>query len=71
MHYRETKTRSIIKSVLWRLTATVNSFLILSLALSGDNLSNAIYMNITGLFVYFFYERIWNAISYGKVAYDD
>ena len=71
MHYRETKTRSIIKSVLWRLTATVNSFLILSLALSKDNLSNAIYMNITGLFVYFFYERIWNAISYGKVAYDD
>ena len=71
MHYRETKTRSVIKSVLWRLTATVNSFLILSLALSKDNLSNAIYMNITGLFVYFFYERIWNAISYGKVAYDD
>ena len=24
-------------------------------------------MNITGLFVYYFYERIWNRISWGKI----
>lgn len=64
--YRETKTRSWIKSILWRLIATANSFAILVAALSDKPLTNAIYMNITGLFVYYFYERIWNHISWGK-----
>ena len=64
---KETKTRSAFKSVMWRLIATANSFVILSSGLSNDNLSNAIYMNISGLMVYYLYERIWNQVDYGKV----
>lgn len=65
--YRETNTRSWTKSILWRLIATANSFTILILALTNKPLANAIYMNITGLFVYYVYERIWNNISWGKM----
>ena len=62
----ENRTRSAIKSVMWRLIATANSYVILSAALSDDNLSNAIYMNISGLIVYFGYERVWNKIQFGR-----
>jgi|TARA_R110002096_G_scaffold131222_1_gene280917 hypothetical protein len=65
--YKETKLRTIIKTVLWRLFATLNSFIILYATISQEHIWNAIFMNITGFFVYFFYERIWNAIPYGKV----
>ena len=64
--YRETKTRSWTKSILWRLIATANSFMVLIAALSDKPLANAIYMNITGLFIYYGYERVWNNISWGK-----
>lgn len=64
--YRETKTRSWTKSILWRLIATANSFIVLIAALTDTHLVNAIYMNITGLFIYYGYERVWNNISWGK-----
>ncbi len=63
----QTKTRSFIKSVLWRFFATLNSFVILSLAITGSNLLNAVYMNISGLIVYYVYERVWNKIKYGVI----
>ncbi len=65
--YKETKLRTFIKTTLWRVFATFNSFIILYLAISQEHLWNAIFMNITGFFVYFFYERLWNVIPYGKV----
>ncbi len=65
----ETKKRSIIKTVIWRLIATSNSYFVLLYLndTNKDNLYKAIYMNITGFFVYYFYERIWNFIKWGKV----
>ena len=69
--YGETKTRTMIKTILWRLFATLNSFLILYASISHKHIWNAIFMNITGFFVYYFYERIWNAIPYGKVEINE
>ena len=65
---QETKTRSLTKSVLWRLVATLNSFLVLVYfqTIIESNLGKAIMMNITGFFVYYSYERIWNIIKWGK-----
>ena len=65
---KESKTRTAVKTIIWRLIATLNSFLVL-LRLNDsnkDNLYKAVYMNITGFFVYYFYERIWNFIKWGK-----
>jgi hypothetical protein len=63
---KETRKRSILKSILWRVIATINSYFVLSLAISDGNLMNAIIMNITGLIIMFYYERIWSKINYGR-----
>jgi|TARA_Y100000296_G_scaffold71002_1_gene86118 hypothetical protein len=65
MRPAETKTRSIIKTIIWRLLAIANSFIILVWGLTDDALLNAIYMNMTGFFVYYAYERICNYVPYG------
>ncbi len=64
----ETKTRSITKTVAWRIVATLNSFLVLVFFsnILTSNLGKAIMMNITGFFIYYIYERIWNMIKWGK-----
>lgn len=62
----ETKKRSIVKSIIWRIIATINSYTILSVGLFDGNLINAIVMNITGLAIMYFYERIWSKITYGR-----
>ncbi len=59
----ETKKRTLTKSIIWRLIATLNSFLILCIGLK-NNLNSAIIMNITGFFIYYFYERIWTKIKW-------
>ena len=65
---QETKTRSLTKTIAWRIVATLNSFLVLVYLSSvlPTNLGKAIAMNITGFFVYYIYERIWNVIKWGK-----
>jgi uncharacterized membrane protein len=62
----ETKKRSVIKSIIWRVIATLNSYTILSVGFFNGNLINAIMMNVTGLIIMYFYERIWSKINYGR-----
>lgn len=62
----ETKKRSLLKSILWRLIATLNSYTILSVGFFNGNLTKAIAMNVTGLLIMYFYERIWSKINYGR-----
>jgi hypothetical protein len=65
---KESKTRTIVKTIIWRIIATLNSFFVLLYLNDSnkDNLYKAVFMNITGFFVYYFYERIWNFIKWGK-----
>lgn len=65
MRVVETKKRTIIKTISWRVLATLNSFLILSMDYEG-NLFNAVLMNITGMLVMYYFERIWSKINYGR-----
>jgi uncharacterized membrane protein len=62
----ETKKRTILKTFSWRIVAILNSFLVLTVNVTDNNFLNALYMNITGFIVYYFFERIWNKIKYGK-----
>ena len=66
---KESKTRTIVKTIIWRIIATLNSFFVLLYLNDSnkDNLYKAIFMNVTGFFVYYFYERIWNLIKWGKI----
>lgn len=70
---KETKKRSLTKTVAWRVIATLNSFFVLLYfsSIMESNLGKAIIMNITGFFIYYIYERIWNGIKWGKLILDN
>jgi uncharacterized membrane protein len=65
--FRETKKRSIFKSISWRVVAVINSWTILSLMITNSNFWNAIIMNITGFIFFYIFERAWNNINFGKI----
>ena len=64
--FKETRQRSLRKSVGWRIVAVVNSYIVLSLYLTDSPLYNAILMNITGAILYYIYERVWNNTRFGR-----
>ena len=65
--FKETKKRSIYKALSWRVVAILNSWSILALVITDSSFWNAILMNLTGFFLYFGFERIWNKIKYGRI----
>lgn len=62
----ETKKRTLIKTISWRLVAILNSFLVLTINITDSNIWNAIYMNITGFVIYYLFDRIWSKINFGR-----
>jgi uncharacterized membrane protein len=65
--FKETKKRSIFKSLSWRVVAVLNSWTVLSLMITKSNFWNAIIMNISGFIFFYIFERIWNKIKFGRV----
>jgi uncharacterized membrane protein len=64
----EKPIRSIVKSLSWRIVGTLDTILISWLvtgALSVAFSIGAIEL-ITKMVLYFFHERVWNAIKWGK-----
>ena len=62
------KKRTIVKTLTWRVTASLTTFII-SWVLTGDLLigvSIGSIEAITKIFLYYFHERIWNNISWAK-----
>ena len=64
--FKETSKRSFKKSIGWRITALINSYIILAMYITDSPLFNAILMNITGSVLYYIYERIWNTSHEGR-----
>ena len=69
-HYKkgETKRRSIVKAISWRTIGTLDTITI-SYFLTGE-IKIAISIGgievFTKMILYFFHERIWNMINWGK-----
>lgn len=77
LHYKinkmhEKNYRSIIKSISWRITGTIDTFVIsflitgqlkFALSISGVEI-------FTKVLLYYLHERVWNKIKLGKVKYD-
>ena len=63
-----TKSRSFAKAILWRLIASVNTFIILIL-MTGE-LTFSVFASgwttIVNFIAYYYHERIWNKISWGR-----
>ena len=64
--FKETRERSIRKSVGWRVVAFSNSWMILSLGLTDIPLYNAIIMNVLGIVYFYLYERLWDKSQTGR-----
>ena len=64
--FRETKTRSVRKSIGWRVIAFSNSWMILAIGLTDIPLYNAIIMNVLGIVYFYLYERLWDNSQSGR-----
>ena len=64
--FKETRQRSLRKSIGWRIVAIINSYIILAMYFTDSPLYNAIAMNATGAILYYVYERVWNNTSVGR-----
>ena len=62
------KKRTIVKTLTWRVTASLTTFII-AWILTGDFLIGVSIGGIeaiTKIFLYYFHERIWNNINWAK-----
>ena len=66
--YSENTIRSIVKSISWRVVGTIDTILI-SWLITGK-VSTALSIGavelVTKMVLYFFHERLWNTIKWGK-----
>ena len=66
---KEKNYRSLLKSISWRLTGTIDTFVI-SFLITGQ-VKTAISISgveiLTKITLYYFHERLWNRIKIGKV----
>ena len=64
----ETKRRSIIKAITWRTLGTIDT-IVIAFLLTGE-IKTALSIGgievFTKMILYFFHERIWNMIKWGK-----
>ena len=63
---RESRNRTIVKTFSWRIIAVLNAYIILSVDLTEDNFLNALFMNISGLITYYFFDRLLSKVNYGR-----
>lgn len=64
----ETSTRTLAKTVTWRITGSASTFLI-SYLISGDFTvagSIALVQVTANTVLYFFHERAWNVVKWGR-----
>jgi uncharacterized membrane protein len=66
--FKETRERSIRKSVGRRVVAFSNSWMVLALGLTDIPLYNAVIMNVTGIVYFYLYERLWNKSQKGRYS---
>ncbi len=64
----ETAMRSVVKAFSWRIVGTLDTVLISWLVIGDVSMAFAIgsVELITKMLLYFFHERIWNIIKWGK-----
>ena len=66
---KETRKRSIAKSILWRIICIIVSVFVSFILTARWDVAVAIgtSYNIITMFLYYFHERIWNRINWGKI----
>lgn len=70
--HRTDRTRTIIKTVSWRIVATIMTFIIAGAILEGDNnlaILIALIEIITKTIFYYLHERLWLILPLGKIRH--
>jgi uncharacterized membrane protein len=64
----DSPVRSLAKAVSWRVTGTIDTFIISWLITGQPLLASGIALTeiITKVFLFWAHERIWNRVSWGK-----
>ncbi|MGB2305586.1 MAG: DUF2061 domain-containing protein [Flavobacteriaceae bacterium] len=65
---RDKISRSLLKSISWRIVGTIDTFII-SYIITGQikfALSIGLIELLTKMFLFFMHERLWNQIKWGK-----
>lgn len=64
----DTSVRSLAKAVSWRITGTVDTFLISWIITGQALLASGIALTeiITKVFLFWLHERVWNKIKWGR-----
>jgi uncharacterized membrane protein len=65
----ETQSRTLVKTIIFRLWELISTYILLKIlgVETSEAISSAIIMNVVWTVGYYFYERIWNVIKWGKV----
>lgn len=72
-NYYETKTRSLAKTIIWRVIATLVTWgtIYFYTRQLSESLEITLVAAIISMIVYYFHERIWNFIKWGKIIESD
>ena len=64
----ETGVRSLAKAVSWRITGSIDTFIVSWLITGQALLASGIAFTelLTKIVLYWFHERVWNRITWGK-----
>jgi sulfate adenylyltransferase large subunit len=67
LHTRESHARSLAKAVSWRLTGTLDTFIISFFVTGSKGLAGAIAGTeiVTKIIIYYFHERLWTLVPWG------
>lgn len=66
---KETRKRSIAKSIVWRIICIAVSIVISYLLTARLDVAVAIggIYNVITMILYYFHERVWNRVKWGKI----
>jgi len=68
---KENHTRSMLKSITFRIIATLTTMILVYLATGSLEITLGIgFLDIVSkLFIYYFHERVWDSIKWGTIPY--
>jgi uncharacterized membrane protein len=68
--WRDTHARSVAKAISWRATGSVDTFIVTYVITGSPAFAGSIAVTeiFTKILLYYFHERIWSFVSWGKVS---
>lgn len=66
--YKETKTRSVVKTISWRILATLTTITLVYIFIGDTTIAFAVggIEVFLKMLIYFFHERIWDKLKFGR-----